>query len=75
MRYFISWSKELFRKRSQIHGTLGLEKHTAIPDKISRRVGGLPLYKINKDVVNLFLDIEGLEKIELVLDSFRDQDL
>jgi len=32
---------------------------------ISRRVRGLPLHRINKDVVNLFLDIEGLERVEL----------
>ena len=42
---------------------------------IPRRVRELPLHRINKDVVNLFLDIEGLERIELVVDSFRSQDL
>ena len=42
---------------------------------ISRRVRELPLHRINKDIVNLFLDIEGLERIELVVDSFRNQDL
>ena len=42
---------------------------------ISRRVRELPLHRINKDIVGLFLDIEGLERIELAVDSFRDQDL
>ena len=42
---------------------------------ISRRVRELPLHRINKDVVNLFLNIEGLERIKLVVDSFRNQDL
>ena len=36
-----------------------------------------PIHRINKDIVNLFLDIEieRLERIELVVNSFRDQDM
>jgi len=37
---------------------------------ISRRVRELPLHRIFLD-----LDIERLERIELVVDSFRDQDM
>jgi len=67
-------AKSFLEKNSKYMELLDL-KNILPFQTISRKVRKLPLHRINKDVVNLFWDIEGLEKIELVVDSFRDQDL
>ena len=67
-------AKNFLEKNSKYMELLDLKN---IPpfQTISRRVRKLPLHRINKDIVNLFLNIERLERIELVVDSFRDQDM
>jgi len=67
-------AKNFLERNPKYMKLLGL-KHIPPFQTISRRVRELPLHRINKDVVGLFLDIEGLERIELVVDSFRNQDM